>query len=302
MKRRFLLLSLALCALLSTAAGAVSLYAVSMRTYSDPGYKGVEGNLYVVATDTGVTRLLAALTLEGGTPIGLDALGIHPKTGVFYGITPVSSATIPHTLVTVDPKSGIVKPIGDLRVNGTDMDFDSNGTLYVWLPETGQFGTINLDTGAVTPKSPPSTPGASKGGIALIGGGRALVSATGGTGTLDTVDLATGTITTGPSLTGAPFPDLMNGLTFSPKGVLYGVNTNGAHPPLANLVTIDVRTGTVTSVGPLPNETDALSFGPDLTNEKDMKTTVEEWRLPLLAGLFLIAVVVAIVAVRSSKA
>lgn len=302
MKRRLLHASLVLCALLSTAAGAETLYAVSMRTYSDPQYKGVEGNLYVVATDTGVTRLLAALTLESGTPIGLDGLAIHPKTRVFYGLTPASSAHIPHTLVTVDPKSGFVKPVGDLRVNGTDMDFDSDGTLYVWLPETGQFGTINLDTGAVTPKSPPTMPGASKGGIAMLGAGRALVAATGGTGTLDTVDLATGAITTGPTLSGAPFPDLMNGLTFSPKKVLYGVNTNGAHPPLANLVTIDVSTGKVTSVGALPNETDALSFGPDVASVKDVKASLEEWRLPLLVGLFLIAVVTVIVVVRSSKA
>lgn len=302
MKRRFLLASLALCALLSTAAGAESLYAVSMRTYFDPQYKGVEGNLYVVATDTGVTRLLATLTVEGGTPIGLDGLAIHPKTGVFYGITPDSSSVIPHTLVTVDPKSGVVKPVGDLRIAGTDIYFDSDGTLYIWLPDTRQFGTVDLGTGAVTPKGPPFTQGAPKGGIALIGAGRALVAATGGSGTLDTVDLATGTSTTGPSLSGAPFPDLINGLTYSPKGVLYGVNTNGAHPPLANLVTIDAGTGKVTNIGPLPNETDALSFGPDVTNVKDARAAFEEWRLPLMVGLFLIAVVVVIVAMRSGKA
>jgi hypothetical protein len=113
------------------------------------------------------------------------------------------------------------------------------------------------------------------------------------------VDLATGVVTPGPQLVGAPFPDLVNGLTYSPRGIVYGINTNGAQPPLANLISIDPRSGKVTSIGPLPNDTDALSFGPALTESKDLLARVLEWRFPLLVGLFVIAIVIVVVAMRS---
>jgi hypothetical protein len=140
-----------------------------------------------------------------------------------------------------------------------------------------------------------------KGGLAIIDKQSAYIAGTGGTGTLDIVDLAAGKVTTGPTLQGAPFPELMNGLALSPKGVLYGVNTNGAHPPLANLVVIDPQSGKVTNIGPLPNDTDALTFGPDLTEARGMGTIIQEWRFGILVALFVLAVVIVFVAMRSSK-
>jgi len=301
MKPSFLLASAACSALLCVAASAQTLYAVSMRTYADPSYKGVEGNLYVVDTDTAVTRLVASLTIGGKTPVGLDGLAIHPKTGVFYGITAPTSTVIPHTLVRIDPQSGSVTPIGDLGHSGSDIQFDVDGTLYMWLPGTYQMATVDLDSGGATPRGHSFQQGVLKGGIALIGGGRALVSATGGKGTLDVVELSTGTIAPGPALVGATFPDLIKGLTYSPKGVVYGINTDGGLPPQANLVSIDQRSGKVTTIGPLPNDTEALSFGPELLDSKDFTAKVLEWRLPVLAALFLIAMVVLVVAMRSKS-
>jgi hypothetical protein len=298
MKRSFLLASVACFTLLCITASAETLYAVSMRTYADSSYKGVEGNLYVVDTDSAVTRLVASLTLNGRTPVGLDGLAIHPKTGVFYGITASTSSVIPHTLVTIDSKTGAVSPIGDLGHAGSDIQFDLDGTLYMWLPVTHQMATVDLDTGVATSRGRSIQQGVLKGGIAPIGGGHALVTATGGKGTLDTVDLATGTVAPGPALTGASFPDLIKGLTYSPKGIVYGINTDGGLPPQANLVSIDPQTGKVTSIGPLPNDTEALSFGPDLVASKDMTATMLEWRLPVLAGLFVIAIVILVVAMR----
>jgi hypothetical protein len=299
MRPSLLLASVACTVLLCTTAAAQTLYAVSMRTYADPSYKGVEGNLYVVATETAVTRLVASLTVGSKTPVGLDGLAIHPKTGVFYGITAPTSASIPRSLVTIDPRSGVVTLVGNLGHAGSDIEFDPDGTLYMWLPSSYQLATVNLETGEATPRGRPFRQGALKGGIALIGAGRALVAATGGKGTLDSVDMATGVVTPGPQLVGAPFPDLINGLTYSPKGIVYGINTNGAQPPLANLVSIDPRSGKVTSIGPLPNDTDALSFGPALTESKDLLASALEWRFPLLVGLFVIAIVIVFVAMRS---
>jgi hypothetical protein len=265
-----------------------------MRTYADPTYRGVEGNLYVVDTDSGVTRLVVSLTY-GGKSIGLDGLAIHPKTGIFYGITSSTSTTLPRSLVRIDPKTGALTPVGDLGHAGSDIEFDPDGVLYMWLPTTSQLATVNIDTGSATPVGNPFQQGTRRGGIALIGGGRALVAASGGKGTLDTADMSTGVITPGPSLVGAPFPELINSLAVSPRGVIYGINTNGANPQLANLVSIDPKTGKVTGIGPLPDDTDALSFGPTLSETKDVATRMQEWRFPVLAGLFVIAIVIVFV-------
>jgi hypothetical protein len=292
-----LVLAAALCA---TAAEAQPLYAVSVRTYSDPGYKGVEGNLYKVAPETAATSLVAALSVGGATPIGLDGLAIHPATGAFYGITAPSSAAIPRSLVKVDAETGYVSLIGDLGETGSDIAFGHDGTLFIWLPDTRQMGTVNLATGAVTPRGRPAERGAPKGGFTVINGSVALVAATGGAGTIDTVDLATGGIATGPYLTGAPFADLISGLAYSPKGVLYAINTNFGRSSSANLVIIDARTGAVTNVGPLPNDTDALTFGfapPDQL----FATEWAQWRFPAMVLLVVSALGVLVFVMRPRK-
>jgi hypothetical protein len=295
------ILMLAAAALLSTAVGAQTLYAVSVRTYSDPGYKGIEGNLYTVAPETGATSLVASLSVGGISPIGLDGLAIHPTTGVFYGITAPTSAVIPRSLVKVDPETGYVTLIGDLGDVGSDIAFDHGGTLFIWLPNTRQLGTVNLTTGAVTPRGRPGERGASKGGFTVIGDGVAVVAATGANGTIDTVDTATGAITTGPQLGGAPFPGLISGLAYSPTGVIFAINTNFGTSSSANLVTVDASTGRVTDVGPLPNDTDAMTFGRSTASPKSFASELTQWRLPVLVLIFVFAVGVLIVVMRPRK-
>jgi uncharacterized protein DUF6923 len=284
--------------LLATGAAAQTLYAVSVRTYSDPGYHGVEGNLYLVDPETAATRLVTSLNVGGKTPVGLDGIAIHPRTGVFYGITAPSSAVIPRTLVIVDPGNGSVTPVGDLGQSASDIEFDDKGTLYAWLPETRQVGTVDLDSGRAAPRGKPIQRSASKGGFVLIGASKAYVATTGGAGTIDTVDIDTGEVATGPALTGAPFPDLVNSLAYN-KGVVYAINSNFGRSSQANLVTIDPHTGKVTNIGALPNDTDAITFGP-ATVSKDVTTSILEWRFPILVGLGVFALLVIVVAVRSS--
>ncbi|HUL56633.1 MAG TPA: hypothetical protein VLT60_06515 [Usitatibacter sp.] len=300
MKRSLQLFAAAFAIALALPAAAQTLYAVSVRTYSDPGYHGVEGNLYTVDPETAATNLVTSLNVSGKTPVGLDGLAIHPRTGVFYGITAPTSAVIPRSLVILDPATGSVTPVGELSQIGSDIGFDPDGTLFMWLPNTRQLGTVNLDTGEVTARGAPIERGASKGGFAVIGGGKAYVAGTGGAGTLDTVDMNTGEITIGPSLVGAPFADLINGLAYSPRGILYGINTSFGRATQANLVTIDPRTGQVTNIGALPNDTDALTFGAGNAS-KDMAASLMEWRVPVLVALFIFAVIVIIVAMRLSS-
>jgi len=292
-------LVLAIAASLFTAcAAAQSLYASSMRTYSDPGYHGVEGNLYLVDPETASTRLVTSFNVGGKTPVGLDGLAIHPRTGVFYGITAPSSTVIPKSLVVVDPINGNVTQVGDLGLVASDIEFASDGTLFAWLPETRQIGTIDINTGRVTARGKPVERGASKGGFTIIGPDKAYVATTGGAGTLDVVDIRTGELVTGPQLSGAPFPDLINGLALQ-HGILYAINTNFGRSTQANLITIDPKTGKVTNVGALPNDTDAIAFGP-ATTTKDMTASLMELRFPILIGLGIFALLVMIVAMRSS--
>lgn len=288
----------ALVSLFAAGASAQSLYASSMRTYSDPGYHGVEGNLYLVDRETAATRLVASFNVGGKTPVGLDGLAIHPRTGAFYGITASTSAVIPKSLVIVDPTNGNVTPVGDLGLVASDIEFAPDGTLFAWLPETRQIATIDIDTGRVTARGKPVERGASKGGFTLIGPDKAYVATTGGAGTLDMVDTRTGDLVTGPQLTGAPFPDLINGLALQ-HGTLYAINTNFGRSTQANLVSIDPQTGKVTNIGALPNDTDAIAFGPAQSN-KDVTTSLLEMRGPILIGLAIFALGVIVFAMRSS--
>jgi hypothetical protein len=270
-------------------AAAQTLYAVSVRTYSDPGYKGVEGNLYTVAPDSGATTLVAALSLGGQAPLGLDGLAIDPKSGTFYGITAPSSNVIPHSLVTVDPRNGFVTLVGDLGMTGSDIVFDREGTLYAWLPETRQVGTVDLSTGLVTPRGRPMARGTQRGGFTLTSSNRGLIATSGGKGTLDSIDLSTGAITTGPALVDAPFPELMSGMALSPEGLIFAINTDFGTPASADLVTIEASSGKVRKVGPLPNDTDAICFGPSLAQATSLGNRISQWRVPVLLALAAIA-------------
>ncbi|HTS83513.1 MAG TPA: hypothetical protein VMG61_00280 [Usitatibacter sp.] len=294
------LLLAACAAFLAMGAAAETLYAVSVRTYADPGYHGVEGNLYVVDPDTASTTLVAPLMVGGKTPIGLRGLAIHPKTGVFYGITGPNASSIPRSLVTIDPTNGVVTLVGDLGYGASDIEFDNDGTLYAWVPETRQIGIVNLDNGAVTLRGQPLERGAMKGSFSFVSAGKALVASTGGNGTLDSVDLETGKVTTGPQLNGAPFADFLGGLTVSARGTLYAINSSLGRGVQANLVTIDPQTGHVTNLGALPNDTESMAFGPTI-ERKDMFADLMQWRTPMMVALFVFAVIVLLVLGRAPK-
>jgi DNA-binding beta-propeller fold protein YncE len=283
-------LILAAATMLGAAAQAQTLYAVSVRTYSDASYKGIESNLYQVAPETGATTLMTSLTYTAGTPVGMEGLAIHPKTGVFYGITAATTGVIPQSLVQVEPESGRVSLIGGLGVAGSDIAFDRDGTLFIWIPVTRQVGTVDLESGVVTRRGRPGERGASKGGFAVIANGVAIVAATGATGTIDMVNLSTGAITTGPQLTDAPFPGLISGLAYSSQGETFAINTDFGTSSSANLVSIDLQTGKVTNVGPLPNDADAMTFGRTIALRGSF-TDPELWRFPIMVALFLAAIV-----------
>jgi hypothetical protein len=246
-------------ALAAAPVTAQTLYAASVRAPTGGDADTIAGSLYAVRLSSGSATFVAPLRLNGTTPIGLTGLAVHPATGLFYGITSPLANELPQSLVTLDPQSGNAKLIGNLRFSGSDIAFNRAGILFTWLPATRQLGIVNLETGAVTPigtAGPPGTPA----GLAIDDEGVAYIAPKGAGGTIDTIDVGTGTIKAGPALSGAPFDNAINSMTFSPSGLLLAVNSNGGVPAETRLVTINTATGVVSNIGHLPNDTDALTF------------------------------------------
>ena len=251
----------AIAALATGAALAAtpSLYVASVRSGGVNTDVPISGNLYTVNLSSGAAQLVGAIRLPGSRPIGITGLGFHPKTGILYGVTSEQSPNEPHSLVTVDPATGAAQLIGDLGAIASDMSFDSKGTLFAWLPTTSQIGTIDLSTGAVT-RIGRARPAGTPSGLAIDPNDMVYVTAKGASGTLDNVDTTSGAVQVGPPLTGAPFSTQINSMSFSPSGLLLAINSNGGAPASARLVTINTATGAVSTIGNLPDDSDALTF------------------------------------------
>jgi hypothetical protein len=251
----FILLSLALAPLVHAGE---TLYAASVRSSLNAGAHAIAGSLYRINPSTGGIKLIGPIRIDGTIPIGVTGVADHPLTGVVYGITAESSPSNPRSLVTLDVDSGVATLVGDLGAAGTDIAFAPDGNLFVWLRQTSQLGAVDLATGVARPIGTPGAP-SETGGLTIDARGRAFLAATGATGTLDTIDTNTGAITKGPRLSGAPFGGI-NSLTLAPGESILAVNTNLGSPANTVLVRIDLATGKVTQIGPLPIDTDALAF------------------------------------------
>lgn len=245
--------------LLATASFAQTLYATSIRTIASGGGDRVVGNLYTINLATATATLVAPIRMHGNTAVGITGLATHPATGVLYGITSAQSPVNPRCLVTIDPATGDAELVAPLGAPGSDIAFDSDGHLYVWLPETRQLGQVDLATAAVRAIGPPG-PSGTTGGIAIDDKGQAYVTPAGAVGQLDRVDTKTGIITPGPMLGHAPFPSGINAMTFSPSGLLLALNSNGGSPASVRLVAINTATGAVSTIGSLPDDSDGIAF------------------------------------------
>jgi hypothetical protein len=272
-----------LAASLSCAQGAETLFATTLRSANTASSNA--GSLYTVDPSTGAAKLVGPIRV-GEAAVGIVAVASHPRTGVFYGITSSLSPVVPRSLLSIDLSTASATRVATLGADGSDIGFDQIGTLYMWLQDTSRVGKIDLATGAVTPIGEPGSDGTVGGGIAVNSAGDiALVSASGATGTLDSVDLATGITTTGPVMSGAPYATSIDNLTFSPSGVLYGINSNGGAPSSAVLVTVDPASGRVNRIGALPDDSHGLIFAQTRAPE----ATPQDVRVWTLAGLAVIA-------------
>jgi len=274
----------------ASAAHAETLYVATLRDYASEGSGSLGGSIIKVELPSGKPTLVANLKVGGNVPIGLTGLAIHPKTGVWYGITAGLSPNVPRSLVTIDPRTGTVTIVGDLKANGADIRFDPTGKLYAWLNEPARLAVVDVGTGAATPIGDSGYDQTLGGGLAIDRDGTIYLSATNAAGTLDKVDPATGKVTIGPRLTGAPYITSIHSMAFSESGLLYGVNATIGAPAKAALVRIDVTTGKVTEVVPLPNDTDPLAFIPETQGafvSHDMGLAIVAFAAGLVVGIVL---------------
>lgn len=258
-RSRLFLFIAALAAAISFSVSAEPLlYAATVRAHTGPGDDNA-GSLYVVNPANGASKAVGALRIQG-KPIGITGLAVHPKTGILYGVTAGSSPNHKNSLVTIDPNTAEATLVGQMRVTGSDITFNDDGELFIWLPDTNQVGRINLASGRVTAIGEIGDSTRLEGGIAFDGHGKLYTTPSGATGPIEIRNPANGAVTSGPMLANAPYLSSMNSLAFSPNGELYAVNSNMGSPAHTALVKVDPHTGIVTQIGPLPEDTDCLAF------------------------------------------
>jgi hypothetical protein len=258
--RRWWKLPLALAAaMLPCLAMAQTLFVATLR---DNAANDVGGALYTVDLKTQHSSLVAPVRIGGAIPIGLTGLAIHPKTGVFYGITGGVSPNLPKSLVTIDPRTGNATLVGSLGYAGADIRFDSKGTLYVWLIDRNCLGVIDLGTGAAKAIEIASYQQTLGGGIAVNREGIVYISANSSAGTIDSYDPRENKLVTGPVIKGAPYVSSLGSMAFGDDGVLYGVNSNLGTPAKTRLISIDPKTGEAKDLMALPDDVDPLAFAP----------------------------------------
>ena len=255
MARAFhVLLALAAVALLSIPASGRNLYAATVDT-SVTGDGA--GRLYVVNPVTGKSMLVGPIRI-GERSLAIDGLAVHPKTGVLYGIT--WRASREPCLVTIDPRTARAERVGPLGVRGTDIHFDSQGTLYIWIADSHQLGTVNLHDGTVTLLPASHIAETAPGGLAINSRGLALVTATANASVIDEVDPTTGELVGGLALVDASILGAVYALTYIPTGALLAVNQSKSRKAGRELVSIDPETGSVTRIGALPDGVDAIAI------------------------------------------
>jgi hypothetical protein len=254
-----LTLAAALATLATLSQAAETMYVATLRDNlgDDTG-----GAMYSIDLGEHRASLVAPIRIGGAVPIGLTGLAIHPKTGVFYGITGGVSPNLPKSLVTIDPRTGNATLVGKLGFSAADIRFDAKGTLFAWLLDKNCLGIVDLGTGAAKPVDGSTYEQTLGGGIAVNRDGLVYISANSPNGTLDTFDPREGKVVPGPQLKGAPYVSSINSMAFTEDGALYAVNSNLGTPAKARLVAIDTRSGEVKDIMQLPDDVDSLSFGP----------------------------------------
>lgn len=244
---------------LAAPAQAAGLYAATAA--------GAAGRLYKLDPATGaLLQDIGPLNDVAGANYPITGLAFHPTTGVLYGSTGNSAAATAARLVTIDPATGLVSPVGSFNAgpvnsSGTpatmaDLEFDAAGTLYgVGSIGGPQLYSINTTTAQATAIGGTGLTSTTGGGLGILGG---TFYGTPTSARFGTYDSGTGAYTDIGNPT-KPSGGGYGSLAVS-GGLLYGLNVGSGSPPPTNLVTINPANAAVTVLGASPNSVDAIAF------------------------------------------
>lgn len=229
--------------------------------YAASGTFGVAGVLYTIDPATGaVLSTVGPLNDAAGKHYGITGLRYHPITGIFYGATANGSPTSPNYLVTINPATALVTPIGPFGAVMTDITIDpKTGIMYGVSGYNQKFYTISTKTGLATQTG--ST------GIGFQNGGGFASNSKGALYGVSYFSTYSYDKTTGAAkrIGSTLLPNLVRAAAFNSNDVFYGLEGGGGidNLHLRYLVTINVGTGRATLVGAISvNDLDALGFIP----------------------------------------
>jgi len=259
-----------------------------VRLYAATGSTSL-GEVYTIDKATG------AGTDIGPAGFSITGMAMQPGTRTLYAVTGGMSPVAIGQLATIDPATGSGVALGPLGPPPgakivADISFDSTGRLFGWMEGDDDLGTIDLTTFLATPvaDSAMNTRGS---GLTFDLTGRLIYAGEENPGPLRSMDPVSGLPTTIATLNGAP--GRLNALATDPTtGTIYGSqqgvvggpakasgpgsgtgtgggggtgggNGHGGHHAVGTtttLVTVDPATGTITTIGAMPNDIDALAF------------------------------------------
>ena len=253
-------------------------YATSLhnsgRTVLASGSGGANGELYIINQANGaLVTDIGPLVDASDNPFALTGIAFQPGTGILYGATGVAGTHDPNFLVTINPATARVTPIGQMfpsddGTSASDITFTSNGTLYAWSAAGHDMHSVNLVTGATTLVGTSGVGGGFGGGGLAANAANVIYatpdSQTNPPGTLRTISAIDGSSTIVGTLTGlsnTPRNHTINALAFGSAGALYGIDSDRT-AVLSNtqLAIIDLNTGAVTDLGASLGNLDALAI------------------------------------------
>jgi len=229
---------------------------------------GGPGELYTLDPANGaVLTDVGPLNDASSVNYPITGLAFNPVTGVLYGSTG-NAGTVDAMLVTINPASGLVTPIGAFNAGPTnslgtpatmaDLAFDASGNLFGIGSIGGpQLYSINLATGQATAIGSTGLTSTTGGGLAISSGGVYYGTPTASRfGTYNPVTGAYSNIANPTKPAGGAY----GALDFDENGVLYGLNVGSGSPPPSHLVTINPANGAVTDLGQSVDSLDAIAF------------------------------------------
>lgn len=229
--------------------------------YVATGTFATTGMLYTIDPATGsVLTTVGLLNDAADNNYPMAGLKYNPITGILYGISGQAPVNADY-LVTVNPATALVTPIGPLGVVLTDIAIDpKTGVMYGIAGFNQKFYTINTATGEAVQTG--ST------GIGFANGGGFASDRTGALYGVSNFSFYSFDNTTGnATFIGLTLlPDLVKAADFNPtNNTMYGLEGGGGidNLHLRFLVTFNLTTGLGTLVTSISvNDLDAIAFIP----------------------------------------